>query len=107
MTNREKFLKKFNLPKDTSLSLEEIAEYSKMPLAALKKVYSKGLGAYYTNPVSVRMKGSFKKNVAAPMSMKLSPQQWAVSRVYAFVMKTPNVFYMADKHIAEDYGLLK
>lgn len=77
-----------------------------MPVGALRKVYEKGLGAYHTNPQSVRLKGSFKKGVNAPMSQKLSPQQWAMARVYAFVMKTPKVFYGADKQIAEDYKLL-
>jgi hypothetical protein len=105
-TNREKFLKRHKLSKDTSLSLKEIAELSGMPFSALRMVYNKGLGAYNTNPVSVRMKGTFKKNVDAPLSQKLSPQQWAMGRVYAFVMKTKPVFYDADRHIAEMYGLL-
>lgn len=105
-TNRERFLAKHNLPRDTSLSLREIADLSKMPLSALRLVYTKGLGAYATNPQSVRMKGSFKKNVKAPLSQKLSADQWAFGRVYAFVMKTPKVFYDADRHIAEMYDLL-
>jgi hypothetical protein len=105
-TNRERFLKRHNLPRDTSLSLHEIASLSGMPVAALRKVYDKGLGAYSTNPVSVRMKGTYKKNVEAPLSQKLSPQTWAYGRVYAFVMKTPKVFYGADKHIAEAHRLL-
>lgn len=106
MTNREAFLRKHNLPKDTSLSLPEIASYSGMPVAALRKVYQKGLGAYHTNPESVRVKGTFKKDPSAPLSKKLSPQQWAQARVYAFVMKTPKVFYKADREIAEAHRLL-
>jgi hypothetical protein len=106
MTNRLAFLRKHNLPKDTSLSLHEIASYSGMPVAALRKVYQKGLGAYATNPESVRVKGTFKKDPSAPLSKKLSAPQWAFARVFAFVMKTPKVFYGADKHIAEDYKLL-
>ena len=105
-TNRLKFLRKHGLSSDTSLSLPEIASYAKMPVAALRKVYQKGLGAYHTNPESVRVQGTFKKDPSAPLSRKLSPQQWAVARVYAFVMKTPKVFYGADKHIAEEYRLL-
>jgi hypothetical protein len=77
-----------------------------MPKRALEQVYQKGVGAYYTNPTSVRMQGTFEKNVAAPMSQKLSPQQWAMARVYAFVMKTKPVFHGADRHIAEEFGLL-
>ena len=105
-TNREKFLKKHGLAKDTSLSLMEISKLSKMPLTALRMVYNKGVGAHHTNPTSVRMKGSFVKNIPAPMEYKLSSEQWGMGRVYAFVMKTPKVFYGADRHIAEMYDLI-
>ena len=106
MTNRTAFLRKHGLPADSSLSLDEVASYSGMPVSALRKVYEKGLGAYHTNPESVRVKGTFKKDPKAPMSRKLSPQQWAMARVYAFVMKTQKVFYGADRHIAEEHRLL-
>ena len=106
MTNKEEFLKKHNLPKDTSLSLQEISKVSKMPLTALRLVYNKGLGAYHTNPTSVRMKGTFEKNIPAPLQYKLSPEQWAMARVYAFVNKSKKVFYDADRHIAEMYDLI-
>lgn len=106
MTNREDFLKKHHLPKDTHLSLQEISKLSGMPLSALKMVYNKGLGAYHTNPTSVRLKNSYMKHVPAPMEYKLSPSQWATSRVFAFVQKTPKVFYKADRHIAEMYDLI-
>jgi len=105
-TNKQLFLRKHKLPADTHLSLPEIASYSGMPVSALKKVYQKGLGAYHSNPESVRVKGSFKKDPAVPLSRKLSPQQWAFGRVYAFVMKTPKVFYKADREIAEAHRLL-
>jgi len=106
MTNREEFLKKHHLPKDTHLSLQEIAKLSGMPFSALKMVYNKGLGAYHTNPVSVRLKGSYIKNVPAPMEYKLSQEQWGMARVYAFVNRSKKVFYGADRHIAEMYNLL-
>lgn len=105
-TNREKFLAKHDLPADTSLSLDDISKLSGFPVKALKKVYRKGEGAYYSNPESVRLQGTFKKDPDAPLSMKLSPQQWAMARVFAFVMKTDKVFYDADKHIAEEFNLL-
>lgn len=104
-TNREAFLKIFELPKDTSLSLEEIAKLSKVPVGALREVYDRGIGAYTSNPTSVRMKGTFKKGVKAPMSMKLSKEQWGYGRVYAFVMGTPKVYGKADQDIAEKYGV--
>lgn len=106
LTNREQFLKKHKLPLDTSLSLKEIAKLSGMPFSALKMVYNKGVGAYHSNPTSVRMKGTFEKNVDAPLSMKLSPEQWGMGRVFAFVNKSKKVFYDADRHIAEMYNLL-
>lgn len=111
-TNRELFLRKHNLPADTSLSLKEIADLSGMPLSALRLVYNKGLGAYSTNPLSVRLKPgtsygrAYQKNVRAPPSAKLSPEMWAMGRVYAFVMKSKKVFHGADRHIAEMYNLL-
>ena len=106
LTNREQFLKKHNLPKDTHLSLSEISKLSKMPLTALRLVYNKGVGAYHTNPTSVRMKGTFEKNIPAPLDYKLSPEQWGMGRVFAFVNKSKKVFYDADRHIAEMYDLL-
>jgi hypothetical protein len=35
------------------------------------------------------MKVSFKKGVNAPMSKKLSKEQWALARVYSYIMKNP------------------
>lgn len=93
MTNRQDFLKKHKLPKDTHLSLIEISKLSGMPLTALRLVYNKGVGAYNTNPESVRPQVT-------------SSEQWAMGRVYAFVMKTKKVFYKADRHIAEMYDLI-
>ena len=84
MTHRENVLKKYGLP-DKSYSLQELADISKIPYMTLKKVYLRGYGAAITNPLSVRMKGSFKKNVDAPPSMKLSKEQWAMARVYSFI----------------------
>lgn len=104
-TNRERFLQKHGLDESASLSMDDIARLSGMPVAALKRVYRKGVGAYYTNPESVRVQGTFKKDPDAPLSKKLSPQQWGMARVFAFVMKTDKVFYGADKEIKEDYDL--
>lgn len=83
-THRENVLKKYGLP-DKSYSLEELAEITKTPLKTLKKIYLRGYGASLTNPLSVRLKGSFKKNVDAPPSMKLSSEQWAFARVYSWL----------------------
>jgi hypothetical protein len=75
------------------LSLEEIAQLSKMPEKALQEVYNKGLGAYHNNYMSVRPKVR-------------SPEQWAMARVYSFVMKRKGTFGHVDRHIAEKYNLV-
>jgi hypothetical protein len=87
-THRENFLKKYNL-EDRSYSLEELAKISGEPLVTLKKVADRGYGAYSTQPKSVRMKGSFKKGVDAPMSKKLSANQWSRARVFSYLDGNP------------------
>lgn len=91
-SNSNAFKKRHGIPSDQSLSLSDIAKLSKMPVKALKEVFDKGVGAYHTNPSSVRP------------SVK-SPEQWAFARVYSFVMKRPSTYGKADKHIAEKYKI--
>ena len=86
MTNREEYLKRHSLPKDTSLSKREIARISKIPIKILDDVYDRGVGAYKSNPESVRTKEG-KKDPKAPLSRKMSKEQWAMARVYSFVNK--------------------
>jgi hypothetical protein len=90
--NSQVFKKKHNISIDKSLSLKEIAKLSKMPVQALQEVFNKGIGAYHTNPSSVR-------------PMVKSPEQWAFARVYSFVMKRKGTYGGVDKHIREKYKL--
>jgi len=83
-THRQNFLKKYKL-EDRSYSLSELAKISGYSRSTLQEVYNRGIGAYSTQGISVRMKGTFKKNVKAPMSQKLSKEQWAYARVYSFL----------------------
>jgi len=103
--NSAAFKRLHGIPVSESLSIEQIAKLSGMPVAALREVYHKGEGAYSNNPTSVRLKGSFKKGVVAPMSQKLSMAQWSLARVYSFVMKRKTTFGGVDRHIAVKYGL--
>ena len=84
MTHRQSFLRKYTL-EDKPYSLSELANISGYSKGTLQEVYNRGIGAYKTQPMSVRMKGTFKKFVNAPMSMKLSKEQWAMGRVYSFL----------------------
>ena len=84
MTHRENVIKGLKL-QNKKHSLLVLSKASGIPKPILQEVYNRGIGAYRTNPTSVRMIGSFKKNVAAPMSQKLSKEQWAFARTYSFI----------------------
>jgi len=90
--NSNAFKKKHNIPVSEGLSLKQVAKLSGMPERALQEVYDRGVGAYKTNPGSVR-------------PMVNSAEQWAMARVYSFVMKRKTTFGGVDKYIAEKYKL--
>ena len=92
LTNSVAFKKKHNVPVDEGLSLTEISKLSGMPRAALQEVYNRGIGAYKTNPGSVRPQVK-------------SAEQWAFGRLYSFVMKRKTTFGGSDKDIAIEYKL--
>lgn len=92
VSNSVLFKAKHGVSPSEGLSLEEISKLSGMPRAALQEVYNKGVGAYKTNPSSVRPSVN-------------SPEQWAMGRVYSFAMKRKTTFGGADKHITEKYNI--
>ncbi len=73
VTYKDKFNKKYGFEKGESHSISEVAKVTGYKLSGLKTIYSKGIGAYKTNPTSVR------PNVT-------SPEQWAMARLYSAVM---------------------
>ena len=73
VTYKNKFNKKYGFDENESHSLEEISKITKIKLSSLQDIYNKGIGAYKTNPESVR------PNVK-------SKEQWAMARVYSAVM---------------------
>jgi hypothetical protein len=91
--NSHAFKRLHNIPIDESLSLSRVAKLSGMPTRALQEVYNKGVGAYHSNPTSVRPSVH-------------SPEQWAMGRVYSFVMRRKTTFGGVDKHIAVKYNLV-
>jgi hypothetical protein len=106
-THRERFLKKHNLPLDTSLSLEEISKLSGVPITALQEVYNRGTGAY-SNLASVRLLKDFSKNPDTkkyPASARLSKEAWSYARVYSFVDRG-TTFKTTDSDIARRYKLV-
>ena len=72
-TWKQKYNKKYGNDLDASNSLSDIAEHTGVSKKGIQKIYNKGIGAYKTNPSSVR------PNVK-------SKEQWAQARVYSAVM---------------------
>lgn len=72
-TYKQKFNKKYGFEVDTSHSLPEIAKLTGYRLSGLRIIFAKGVGAYFTNPTSVRPQVK-------------SPEQWAYARIYSAVM---------------------
>jgi hypothetical protein len=106
-THRESVLKLLGLPKDTSLSIEELAEHTDLPVEALDEVFRRGVGAWKTNIASVRLKKDFSKNPNLskyPRSARLGKEMWGMARVYSFVDKG-KTFHTADADIAEKYHI--
>ncbi len=86
-TNKHKFNEKYKQPKNQANSKKDISKLTGIPMSILDDVYDRGMGAYKSNPGSVRP------------TVK-SPQQWAMSRIYSFVVKGPT-WKGADKDLAD------
>jgi hypothetical protein len=80
------------------------SEKSGIPLGALEAVYKRGIGAWKTNPESVRLKTG-EKNYKESRAGKMGKEQWAMARVNAFIEKRPTVYYGADSDIRKRYHL--
>lgn len=76
-TFKQKFNQKYKQPLGKSNSLQAIAKLTGYKLSNIKKIFQKGIGAYKTNPGSVRPRVQ-------------SPEQWAYARVYSAVMGGPS-----------------
>ena len=74
LTHKRMFNTRHGFGADKPHSLAEIARISKIPLKTLKIVFARGVGAYRTNPASVRP------------HIK-SEDEWGQARVYSFVNK--------------------
>ena len=73
LTYKNKFNKYYGFQKDTAHSIEDISKISGYNLKGLKTILSKGEGAFYSNPKSVRPSVN-------------SATQWGLARIYSAVM---------------------
>jgi len=88
-THKERVCERFGLDPKESYSLPKISKITKVPLDILNKVYDRGLGAWGHNNKSVRLKGSYVKNVDVSYKYKLSAPQWAAARCWSFIDGNP------------------
>jgi hypothetical protein len=72
-TYKQKFNKKYGFEPSEPHSLADISKITGYKKSGLETIFDKGVGAYKTNPSSVR------KGIR-------SPEQWAQARVYSAVM---------------------
>jgi len=86
-THRVQWNRRHGYKDSKSHKIRELARITRISKAILNKVYKRGIGAHATNIASVRIKGSFQKNPKAAAKFKLSANQWAMARVYAFLNK--------------------
>ena len=100
-TNKNKFNKKYGFKLDEGHSKAEISRLTGIPKSILDQVYDRGVGARRTNPESVRSATTGKKVGGRSLKGKMSAEQWAMGRVYSFVMKQPGTWGKADKDLAD------
>tara|TARA_R110001583_G_scaffold34285_4_gene115357 strand:- start:2648 stop:2941 length:294 start_codon:yes stop_codon:yes gene_type:complete len=73
LTNKMKFNKRYGQKLQQPNSKKDISKLTGISMSILDAVYYRGMGAYKTNP------GSVRRTVT-------SPQQWAMARVYSFAV---------------------
>jgi hypothetical protein len=88
-TFKSKYNNKYGFPKNESHSVEDISKTSGIKKSILQDVYDRGIGAWKSNPTSVRSKSGDKKDSGFPLSKRMTKERWAYGRVYGFVMKNP------------------
>lgn len=86
MTYKQKFNKKYKQPLKKSNTLSEISKLTGYKLSGLQTIYDKGIGAYKTNPKSVRPQVSSK-------------EQWAMARVYASINPSSKAYKIDKSHL--------
>ena len=84
-TYKQRFNAKFGQPKDKSNSKANITKLTGIPKSVLDDVFDRGVGAYRTNPSSVRPSVT-------------SEDQWAYARVNSFLYVLRNGKFRSGKH---------
>lgn len=86
LTYKQKFNKKYGFSRDEAHTLSGISKLTGYKLSGLKTIYSKGEGAYHSNPSSVRPQVH-------------SMEQWAMARVYAAIDPSSKAYQVDKSHL--------
>lgn len=87
-TYKDLFNIKYKQQKGSSHSLSEISKLTGYKKSGLQTIYNKGIGAYKTNPSSVRPQVK-------------SAEQWAMARVYASINKSSKAYQIDKLHLVK------
>jgi len=88
VTYKEQYNKKYKFKKGTSHSLKDISKTTGYKLKGLQTIYDKGVGAFKTNPQSVRPQVKSK-------------EQWGMSRVYAAINPKSKAYKIDKVHLVK------
>ena len=88
-TYKQKFNAKYNQKLSQPNSLKDISRLTGYKLSGLQTIFNKGIGAFKTNPQSVRPGIT-------------SPEAWAFSRVYAAINPSSKAYDIDKIHLVKD-----
>jgi len=86
LTYKQRYNKKYGFPRDKSHSISAIAKTTGYKKSGLQTIYKKGMGAYRSNPQSVRPQVK-------------SPQQWGMARLYAAIDPSSKAYKIDKVHL--------
>jgi len=102
ITNRDKFIKKYNLDKNDGYGVTDVARITGIKKSILQQVYNRGVGAHKNNSASVRLLDG-TKNFSPSLAGKMSKEQWGAGRLFSFVMKG-TTYKTTDSDLAKEAG---
>lgn len=88
VTYKEQYNTKYKFKKGTSHSLKDISKTTGYKLKGLQTIYDKGIGAFKTNPQSVRPQVKSK-------------EQWGMARVYASINPKSKAYKIDKVHLVK------
>ena len=85
-TFKNKFNLKYGFDKDENHSLYELSKITNIKLSIINNAYNRGVGAWKSNPKSVRSLDGSKSKEGFSKSNRMTAEQWGLGRVYSLIM---------------------